>query len=108
MTAIMNSNSDNPLDDLQGMNLGRKVLAIMVMSPSGPYSNVLKNIRFELQFGRVFIVGDPVPIPRDNITMAGCSIALAWDQVCEYIAFESVEDFYRHAGVQEPKRGWFS
>ena len=53
----------------------------------------IKNISFEEQFGRIFVVGE---IPRgttNNDWAMGRPCAIAWDSITDYIIFDS-EDSY--------------
>lgn len=79
---------DDHLPDLSG-----KLICIYMTGRSGA-RYILQDITFDIQGGRLFVVGR---IPEDydkHVTWAkGQPAAIAWDCVDYYILFESVEQF---------------
>lgn len=56
-------------------------------------TSAIENPRFEMQAGRLFLVGT---VPRGGSPRnwaAGIPVAVAWDQVQDYMIFDSAEDY---------------
>ena len=51
----------------------------------------IKNISFEEQFGRIFVVGNIPKGTTNNDWAVGRSCAIAWDSITDYIIFDSEE-----------------
>jgi hypothetical protein len=79
--------------DFQG-----KVLAVTM--GAGGEGLILQSPRFEWQAGRQFLVGD-IPKQLDDWT-SGRSGAVAWDAVIDYLVFDSVEQYMKHASRHRP------
>jgi len=100
---------DDHLPDFSG-----KLICIYMSGRSGA-RYVLQDVTFEMQGGRLFVVGQ---IPGDydkQVTWAkGKPAAIAWDCVDYYILFESVAQFreslesYRDAPVPPFTEGFLS
>ena len=58
-------------------------------------SRILVNPRFEMQGGRVFLIGTSPPGASKRDWLAGLEESLAWDQVQEYVVFDSAEDYFK-------------
>ncbi|MCO7224747.1 hypothetical protein [Pleionea sp. CnH1-48] len=56
----------------------------------------IKNISFEKQFGRIFVVGEVPAGATNNDWAAGRPCAIAWDLIQDYMVFDS-EDQYSEA-----------
>ena len=57
-------------------------------------SRVLVSPRFELQAGRMFLVGTSPPGVSKKDWLAGLEQSLAWDRVEEYVVFDSTHDYF--------------
>jgi len=66
-------------------------------------SSLLKNINFQTHAGRLFVCGAVAPEGSAYNWARGLSIAVAWEEVAEYIVFNSAADYKRRAGSN---RGW--
>jgi hypothetical protein len=69
--------------------------AVSVVLVGEEVSRLIVSPRFDRQAGRVFLVGkSPVGASKKD-WLAGLEEALAWDQVQEYVVFESAKDFFK-------------
>jgi hypothetical protein len=63
------------------------------------YSYALNCPRFEMQGGRLFLVGT---VPRGGSTgdwSEGAVSAVAWDQVTDYLVFDSAEHYHKRLAL---------
>ncbi len=68
-----------------------KILSVLCVGEST--GQLISNPRFELQVGRVFLVG---VVPEDDSRgnwMAGLQMSIAWDRVQDYVVFDSIDDY---------------
>ena len=56
---------------------------------------------FELQAGRIFLAGQTVAAAPDDWTR-GVRVCGAWDEVVQYMVFESSEEFQSRIGADPP------
>ena len=56
---------------------------------------------FERQGGRLFLTGI-VPDIKDWEWLSGVKCAVAWDAVCDYQIFQSIEDYTQHISAYKP------
>ena len=68
-----------------------KVLSISTMDDDN--SHDLANPGFEMQAGRLFIVGSTPDGASESNWASGARIAVAWDRVTDYYAFDSPERY---------------
>ena len=60
--------------------------------------------RWEMQGGRLFLVGTT---PRGGSTRDWCEgivNAVAWDQVTDYLVFDSAEDYRKHLAIYQGRK----
>lgn len=82
-------------------NFKGKMLSILSENEDTP--SLLGDIRFEMQAGRLFVVGI---IPKGGSTgdwVVGLSCAIAWDTVQEYIVFDSAADYAKRVAIYDRK-----
>jgi hypothetical protein len=80
------------LDILESLpNFEGKCVSLTTMEDR--ISHDLLNPYFEVQGGRLFIIGVvPMGATRSN-WVAGCQSAIAWDRVTDYFVFENLYDY---------------
>lgn len=74
-------------------NFTGKALSIVLIGEDD--SRILVDPRFELQAGRLFLIGTSPPEASKRDWLAGLDEALAWDRVQEYVVFASAEDYFK-------------
>ena len=72
-------------------NLEGKCVSITIMDDGN--SHDLFNPHFELQGGRLFIIGSVPEGATDSNWVVGCQSAVAWDRVTDYFVFENLEAY---------------
>ena len=86
-------------------NFAGKTLSVVLIGEDT--SRVVVDPRFELQAGRVFLIGTSPPGVSKRDWMAGLDEALAWDRVQEYVVFASAEDYFtRLKACSKRKKSW--
>lgn len=75
-----------PVPDLAG-----KVVSISTMDDDN--SHDLADPRFEMQGGRLFVVGSTPEGASDSSWNTGAACAVAWDRVTDYFVFDSLERY---------------
>ena len=68
-------------------------------------THAIEHARWETQGGRLFLVGT---IPRGGSTrdwVEGVECAIAWDEVSDYLLFDSVEDYRARLKIYERRKG---
>ena len=78
--------------------------AVSVVLTGDDEHRLLFDPLFEMQGGRLFLIGT---IPRHGSTkdwVAQLPAGVAWDMVQEYIVFDSVEHYARRLAIYEGKR----
>ncbi len=68
-------------------------------------SQCIAHPHWEAQGGRLFLVGT---VPRGGSTRDWCEgvvSAIAWDQVSDYLVFDSVEDYQARLKIYERRKG---
>ena len=88
-------------------NFKGKVLSVALCAQG--WSRAIQDPHFEMQCGRLFLVGVS---PKDASTkdwVAGLPYAIAWDSVADYAVFDSVDQYLerlnRYYGKKQMKRG---
>lgn len=76
-----------------------KCLSIILIDDEVNYD--LNNPYFELQGGRLFIVGTVPPGASSSDWAVNSQSAVAWDQVTNYFAFDSLEQWAKATKVSE-------
>ncbi|HEY2586788.1 MAG TPA: hypothetical protein VGI81_13675 [Tepidisphaeraceae bacterium] len=69
-------------------NFSGKLLLVYTSTSRQPA--VLENVRFEMQGGRLFLLGR---YPKTFEWLANVAAAVAWDEVVEYLLFDSLDDY---------------
>ena len=62
------------------------------------YAVTIDSPKFEIQAGRIFAVGHVVA-SASNDWSADSIVAIAWDQVSQYLVFDSVEEYKKKVGA---------
>jgi len=88
---------------LEFPDIAHKVILIYLSGRPDEHNAVLQNAHFENQGGRIFVVGEFAEGTTANDWASGISTAIAWDQVEQYLVFESLEDYFTRMG-----RAWDS
>ncbi len=57
------------------------------------FDNTIQNPSFEMQHGRLFLVGKIVEGSSQNDWLSGLTASVAWDHVQGYVIFDSPEDY---------------
>ncbi len=69
----------------------------------------LENVRFEMQGGRVYVIGALVQeVYGGNWPYASTAAAIAWDSVALYYVHRDREASIAAAQKNMPRKGWFS
>jgi hypothetical protein len=76
---------------------GKLVALVQTDDEETPWT-VLENTRFELQGGRLFILGIVPEGVNEEDWCAGATCGIAWDDVLSYYLFESVDDYLEKIG----------
>jgi len=71
-----------------------KIILIYLSSRPDEHNAVLQKAHFENQGGRIFIVGEFAEGTTANDWASGVSTAIAWDQIEQYLVFDSLEDYF--------------
>lgn len=95
------------MDDTDYPNFTGKLLVVHLIGRDGQVTNIIQDARFEIQAGRLFLVGEIVQNPVDNLPLAGLKNAMAWDQVADYTVVDSVDDLLKRLGITGKKNWWF-
>jgi len=74
-------------------NFKDKVLYLVLTGRDS--SRAIANPRFELQCGRLFLVGTSPPDASDKNWVTGLQYAVAWDSIMDYIVFDSLAEYRR-------------
>jgi hypothetical protein len=77
---------------------------ISILSEGEVTPSLIADTRFEIQAGRLFLVGI---VPKGGSTgdwVAGLSCAVAWETVQEYIVFDSAEDYAERVATYDRKK----
>jgi hypothetical protein len=79
-----------------------KVLSVLCKSEDS--SQMIWEPKFEIQGGRLFLVGMVPPESSQDNWMEGLPSAISWDSVQDYVIFDSVEDYLKRLKGKSPKR----
>lgn len=60
--------------------------------------------KFEWQAGRLFLIGVVPNCSTKSDWTAGCTAAVAWDRVQEYVVFDSEDAFLKAAAISESSK----
>jgi hypothetical protein len=69
------------------------------------WARVLAHPRWEMQGGRLFLIGTIPPGGSTNDWLAGMMDAIAWEGVAAYIVFDSPEHYAKRLALQRRKKG---
>jgi len=78
-----------------------KIVLIYLSNRSDEYNVVLQHAALENQAGKIFIVGEFAEGTTASDWAAGIRTAVSWDNVEQYLVFESLEEYYNRMSV-----GW--
>jgi hypothetical protein len=79
-----------------------KMVSVLSVGEDTPC--LIGDAHFEMQAGRLFLVGI---VPRGGSAgdwVAGLPSAVAWDTVQEYIVFDSAEDYVKRVTIYDKKK----
>jgi hypothetical protein len=68
------------------------------------YSRVLVHPRWEVQGGRLFLIGAVTLGSSTNEWCAGLPNAVAWDAVTDYLVFDSPEHYSKRLAIHDRKK----
>ena len=83
-------------------DFSRKVVSAAIAGDG--YSRVLVHPRWEVQGGRLFLVGTVTPGSSTNEWCAGLPNAVAWDAVTDYLVFDSPEHYAERLAIHDRKK----
>jgi hypothetical protein len=90
-----------PVPDLTG-----KTLVINTKGRPLQFALILGGCSFETQAGRLFLSGTNIPhAPNTYNWTDGVRRLVAWDEVAEYMVFDSVEDYHSRLIVAPSSQG---
>lgn len=69
------------------------------------HSYAIESPRFETQAGRLFLVGTVLPGGSTRNWSQGVVSAVTWDQVTDYLVFDSATDYQRRLKIYERGKG---
>jgi hypothetical protein len=92
-----------PADSLSVPDFRGKVVVLYCRGRTLKYPVVLSDCCFEVQVGRVFLLGKDQPRGRFHGWTDGLRRGVAWESVEEYLVFESLEEYL--ARLQSPDEG---
>ncbi len=84
-------------------NFSKKVVSFGIVGNEHTYA--IESPRFEMQAGRLFLVGT---VPRGGSSRdwsEGVGSAVVWDQVTDYLVFDSVEHYRERLKIYERPKG---
>jgi hypothetical protein len=68
------------------------------------WARVLVHPRWEVQGGRLFLIGTVTPGSSTNEWCAGLPNAVAWDAVTDYLIFDSPEHYAKRLAIHDRKK----
>jgi len=87
--------------DLEFPDLSQKIVLLYLVNRSDDHNVVLQSPTFEVQGGRVFLVGDFAEGTTANDWAAGVRTAISWENVEQYLLFDSIDDYFARISM-----GW--
>lgn len=84
-------------------DFSRKVVSLGIVGNEQSYA--VESPHFEMQAGRLFLVGTVPPGGSTRDWSKGVESAVAWDQVTDYLVFDSVEDYQKRLRIYERRKG---
>lgn len=79
-------------------DFGGQIVALELAYEEDVPLTVLEETHFEVQAGRVFIIGRVPYGANPDDWCAGASCAVAWDEVISYLLFESISEYQQMVG----------
>jgi hypothetical protein len=79
-----------------------KVLLVYFQHRTSKENGIIVDPRFEMQGGRLFLLGNEIEDDSGANWLSGLPTALAWECVEQYFVFDSVEEYWRRAERGEP------
>lgn len=96
-----------PIDQFPDFS-GKLVVFYLVDRPNRSY--MLEDATFDMQAGRLFVVGKVSKEYDDDVWARGSTACLAWDCVEQYLIFESAAHYHRererYEAAKEEKPSW--
>jgi hypothetical protein len=80
--------------DMRFPDLSGKIVLIYLTNQCDEHNVVLEHARFEQQGDKLFIVGVFAEGTTANDWATGIHTAVAWSNVEQYLAFDSLEDYF--------------
>lgn len=84
---------DQTIDHAKFPDFLNKLVSLYLTNATEERGVVLDNPTFELQGGRLFLIGNIAEGTTENDWAAGIPSAVAWDRVEQYLIFDSLEDY---------------
>jgi hypothetical protein len=78
-----------------------KIVLIYLANRSDDYNVVMQHATLENQAGKIFIVGEFAEGTTASDWAAGIRTAVSWENVEQYLVFDSIEDYYSRMSI-----GW--
>jgi hypothetical protein len=78
-----------------------KIVLIYLVNRTDDYNVVLQQARLENHAGKIFIVGEFAEGTTSGDWAAGVETAVSWDNVEQYLLFDSIEDYFARMSL-----GW--
>jgi hypothetical protein len=78
-----------------------KIVLIYLVNRSDDYNVVMQHATLENQAGKIFIVGEFAEGTTASDWAAGIRTAVSWENVEQYLVFDSIEDYYSRMSI-----GW--
>ena len=80
-----------------------KVVTFGIVGDDHGYA--VENPRFEIQAGRLFLVGTVPPGGSTRDWSEGALIGVAWDKVTDYLVFDSAKDYWKRLKICHRRKG---
>jgi hypothetical protein len=86
---------------IQFPDFSGKIILLYLTDRSDEHNVVLQNAVMENQAGKLFVVGQFAEGTTTNDWATGIQTAVAWDNVEQYLVFDSIEDYFSRISL-----GW--
>jgi hypothetical protein len=80
--------------DIRFPDFSDKIVLVYLANRSDDHSIVIEHPTFEIQGGRVFIVGQFAEGTTSNDWASGVQTAVSWDAVEQYLVFDTIEEYF--------------
>ena len=85
------------MEELYFPDFTAKVILIYLVDRSPDESIVLQKASFEIQGGRIFLVGEFADGTTPNDWAAGVPTCVSWRRVEQYLVFDSLQGYFSRA-----------